>query len=786
MKTIIRNFLSVLRRFKMATLLNILGLSVAFAAFMVIMMQVRYERNFDKCHPTSGRVFRVTLQEPGIFSVVLPRGFVEEMIHSSPYIEAGTILNFSQNPTYFTYQKQGEKIGIKEAIRTCHPDMIKVFGFTILSGDPECLNDPEKIIIPESLAQRLFGDQSAIGKSLNAEEAVWTKNRTDFTIGAVYRDFPENTQLSNSIYSAIDRDFMVDNFSASNFSCFLLLNDPASADKVEDNFNKAFDFSKIDRPDEKVKLVALTDIYYLNEGLDERITQSGSREMTNLLIFIALLVIAIAVINYINFSTSLTPVRIKSINTQKVLGSPDRVLRISLHIEAVMISLISWLLSVFMVWLLGAFSVLPFISADLSLTANVPIVLLSVSIALITGIIAGTYPARYMTSFSPALVLKGNFGLSASGRKLRTGLIGFQFIVSIILIIGASLVQLQNVYMRQYSLGFDKDQIAIVQLSSDIYNKYHETYVNRLKEHPGIADIAFSREIVASGDSYNTFSCEYKGKEFQSFLIPVSYNFFSVMGVPVTEGRDFTSADEKSDEATYIFNKVAHENLDMKAGDLLENWLPGRIAGFTGNVKFSSLRHGSDNIAFVVANKVYSTKPVSYIRLEKSADLHVAISHIRKILVEIDPVYPFQIEFYDSIFDQLYRKEVSLRSLVTLFSLLAIVLSLVGVFGLVVFETQYRRKEIAVRRVHGATVMEILKKLNKNYIYIVSVCFVMATPVAYYFIVKWQENFAYKTPLYWWIFALAFLLVTFITIATVTFQSWRAANANPVDSLKTE
>ena len=786
MKTIIRNFLSILRRFKMATTLNILGLSVAFAAFMVIMMQVHFERSFDECHPTADRIYRVTLQEPGDFSVIFPRGFIEAVIHSSPYIEAGSIINFYLSPTYFTYQKQGERVGTQEVIRTCHPDLVRVFDFPIISGDPECLSDPEKVIIPESMAHRLFGNQAAIGQSLHAEEAVWTKNQTDFTIGAVYRDFPENTQLNNGIYTAIDADFMLNNFGSSSFSCYLLLNDQASVKDVEDNFNTTFDFSKIDKPEEKIKLVPLTDIYYLNEGLDNRIVRSGNREMTNLLFYIALLIIVVAMINYINFSTALTPMRIRSINTQKVLGSPDGILRFSLLSETIIISLIAWLIGLFIVWSVSRLSMLSFVSADLNLFTNIPIVLISGGIALVTGILAGMYPAWYMVSFPPALALKGSFGLSASGRKLRFALVGFQFIVSIMLIIGASLVQIQNDYMRNYSLGFDKDQIGVVQLSRDIYDKYHETYVNRLKEYPGIIDIAFTAEKIGSADSYNTFTTTYKNKEFQSFLIPVSYNFFQVMGIPVIEGRDFTPVDEKSEEATYVFSQTAYKNMDMETGDLLENWLSGRIIGATGDIKLTSLRHGADNIGFVIANEYFNTKPVSYIRFEKGADVHAAVSHVRKTLAEIDATYPFDLEFYDTIFDQFYHKEINLRSLVTLFSLIAIILSLVGVFGLVVFETQYRRKEIAVRKVHGSTVEEILKKLNKQYVYIVCSCFIIAAPVAYYVISKWLENFAYKTPLYWWVFVLAFLIVSMVTVTTVTFQSWHAANANPVDSLKTE
>ncbi|WFE84274.1 ABC transporter permease [Parabacteroides chongii] len=786
MKTILRNFLSVLRRFKMATLLNVAGLAVAFAAFIVILIQVNYERSFDRCHPTADRVYRLELTQAGTFGLILPRAFVESVIQSSPHIEAGSLI-YPYNPAvYFSVVKNGQKIGYRELVQTCHPDIAKVFDFPIIKGDRDCLNDPEKVILPESVARKMFGDQPAVGKALHAEESVQSKDNREYTVGAVYKDFPGNTQMRNLIYTAIGETYQRDNFGASNYVCYLLLDNPESAQTVVDNFNANFDFSKIDKgEDTRIKLTPLTSIYYMNESQDGTIFRSGNKEVTMLLFFIALLIIIVAAINFTNFSTSLTPMRIKSINTQKVLGSPDAVLRRALLAEAAIISMISWLLSLFIVWILGRTEALPFVDANLAIVSNLPVILLTGVVALFTGIVAGLYPSWYVTSFPPALVLKGSFGLSPSGRKLRTVLISIQFIVSILLIIGASFVRLQNNYMRGYSLGFDKDQIAIVRLSGEIYNKSHDTYVNRLKEYSGIEDVAFAMEKVGSKDGYSTNGGYVKEKELHFFMIAVSQNFLRVMGIPVEEGRDFSPADELSEDFVYIFNHTAKMEVNMEAGDQVTSWKTGRIVGLTGDVKFTSLRSGENNIAFVTGNIPFPMT-VSYIRLKAGTDIRSAVSHIRNTMADIDPSYPYDIEFYDEIFNELYHKEENLRSLITVFSILAIIISLVGVFGLVVFETQYRRKEIGVRKVHGATNMEILEMLNRSYIYIVLVCFALAVPVGYYGIKKWLESFAYKTPMYWWVYLLALLIVLVITVGTVTFQSWRASNANPVDSLKSE
>ena len=641
-------------------------------------------------------------------------------------------------------------------------------------------------MVPRSLADRLFGeDISAVGKTLRAEENIWTKSAKLFTIGAVYKDFPENTQLRNVVYTAIDPDYNINNFSSSNWVCYLLLDNPAMADEVADNFNRHFDFKKIYHEGEQIRLVPLTDIYYMNETQDGGTFRSGNKEVTALLFGIALLIVIVAAINFTNFSTSLTPLRIKSINTQKVLGSSDTLLRRSLLIEAALISFMAWLVSLVIVWGLDWAEALPFIEADLSLVSNLPIVFLCGIVALVIGWLAGIYPAYYITSFPPALVLKGSFGLSPSGRKLRTTLICVQFVVSIVLIIGACFVQIQNSYMRNFSLGFDKDQVAIVELNETMYNKHHDTYVNRLKENPGIEDVAFAMEKVGSKDGYNTNGGNYKGKDFQYFIIIASSNFLRVMGIPVIEGRDFSKADELSDHVSYIFNRTAMEGLDMQVGDAFDSYSSGHLVGFSDDVKFTSLRGGEDNIAFLVGNFGYSL-PISYIRLKAGSDIHAVVGHIQETMRELDPFYPFNIEFYDEIFNHLYRKEENLRSLVTVFSLLAIIISLVGVFGLVVFETQYRRKEIGIRKVHGATVGEILLMFNKAYLRIVGICFVIAAPIAWQGVRMWLEGFAYKTPIHGWVFLIALLIVTVITLLTVSFQNWKAANENPVNSIKSE
>lgn len=784
MRTIIRNFFSIIRRFKIASALNVAGLAVAFAAFIVILVQVNFERTYDRCHPTSDRIFRVELTRPGVFGTIFPRGFIEAVIQSSPHIEAGTLLTPSFGKVYMTMEKEnGERVGFEETVTTCHTTLPSMFRFPLVEGDLDCLNDPEKVMIPQSLAARLFGDGfSAVGKLLRVETSIWTKSKTLLTVGAVYKDFPDNTQLRNAIYTAIDSDYGITDFNMSNWICYLLLDQSASAEEVTDNFNRNFDFGKIGSPEEQIRLMPLTDIYFMDKTQDQGISRSGNMEVTLLLLGLAFLIVIVAAINFTNFSTSLAPLRIHSINTQKVLGSSEGLLRRVLLTEAVLISLIAWAISLWIVWGLERTEALPFLEADLDFSVNLPILFVSGAIAIVTGVIAGLYPSYYVTSFPPAVVLKGTFGLSPAGRKLRTALIGIQFVISILLIVVSCFMRMQSNYIRNFSLGFNTDQIAIVEMNAALYDKHHETYANRLRDYPGIEDVAFAMEKVGAKDGYSYNTAAYKDEKFSYYNIRVSSNFLRVMGIPVVEGRDFTKADEESKSVTYLFNRVSHIRQDMKEGDA---FLDGRIIGFTDDVKFTSLRDGENNIAFTCGDFGFAM-PVSYIRLKAGTDVREAIDYIRMTMKELDASYPFDVEFYDEIFDRLYQKEDAFRDMVTVFGLLAIILSLVGVFGMVVFDTQYRRKEIGIRKVYGATVREILRMFNTSYLKIVSICFVIAAPVAWFGVKKWLESFAYKTPVYGWVFLAALVVVCAITLLTVTFQCWRAANANPVDSIKTE
>ena len=792
MKTILRNFLSVLRRFRMAVGLNVIGLSVAFTAFLVIMMQVSYDHSFDRCHPKAERIFMAELCDSMMADcrVIYPGAFPDVLIASSPHIEAGTMITPYDKLNYLSTGQETDAEGFREKVTTCHPAIVDIFGFSFVEGDKDCLADPEKAIIPESMARRMFGGESAIGRQIHFKEGVWTKDHRDLTVGGVYRDFPENTQLGNVIYSAIDAPYhKPTEWGGSNWLCYLLLDSPESVRAVEDNFNRTFDFSQIwGCKNFHLRLIPFTELHYMNMqdvwGSNPLRTQSP--ETVRLLFLIAWLILLIAAVNYMNFSTALTPMRIRSINTQKVLGSPAGTLRLSLLVEAAGICLMAYLLAILWVYLLNKGQYLSFVEADIRLLPNLSIVLGTGAIALLVGVLAGVYPAYYITSFPPALVLKGSFGLSAAGRKLRTVLIGFQYIVSIALIVGACIIQLQNYFMRHYALGFDRDQIMIAELSQDLCIKHKEALTSQLMEYPEIEGVAFSAQKVGGEDSYSTYEFTHKEETFPGFFLNVSPSFLDVMGIEVTDGSRFSPSDDKDGNFHFIFNEKARRANGLEVGEMVNmGWGPGRITGFTGDVMLTSLREEEQNIAFCVSpDNKFQWLSHAYIRLRAGTDVTKAVSHLREVVAGLDASYPLEVEFYDSLYNRLYHREEFVKKMVTGASLLAILISIVGVFGLVIFETQYRRREIGIRKVYGASVADILLMFNRKYLSIVMVCFILATPVAYLSAVGWLENFAYRTPVYWWVFALAFGIIFLVTFLTVSFQNWRTANANPVDSVR--
>lgn len=784
MKTIIRNLLGVVRRFKMATLLNVMGLSIAFAAFIILMIQLQYDWGFDRFQKNAERIYRVGLYTPDWGNqVVVSPPFAEAFVQSSPHIETGALLSSWGSQLALKRGNDTNETSFWCPVNAITPEYASVFDFQMLEGKIESLDNPGYVLIAQSQAEKFFGDEPAVGKQLTAD-------KLSFVVGGVYKDFPQNSVIQNAVYRRIGEKENQDNWNANGYQLYVLLDDPGKKDQIIADFKNHFNHEYYDWKTKDVRLTQLTDIYYEADARFDSQKDKGNKTMVFVLFTIAVLIVVIAGINFTNFSNALVPMRIRSINTQKVLGGSDNTLRCAMLVEAVAICLFSFILSLFIVKGMANTWLADMVSGELSLKANIPLLIGAGVLAALTGLLAGAYPAWHITSFSPALVLKGSFGLSPSGKRMRSLLVSFQYVISFALIIAALFIYLQNHYMLASSLGFDKEHVAIVELNGQLI-KNIEAVENRLEQEVSVQEVSFAEDLLSASDEYTDFGRGYRENNVQFKVFVVSPDFLRLMNIPVISGRDFLQEDSKSVGGVYLFNEAARLQYDLVTGEYItgNEWYeapPALIAGFIDDIKYASFRTEVAPMAFYVSPAAGYRPRYAYIKIKAGADIRDAVASIRKALTSIDKNFPAEIRFYDTILNNLYKRELSIGWLISLFSLIAVFISVVGVLGLVIFESEYRKKEIGLRKVHGATTSQILLMFNKVYVRILIVCFVLAIPVAYYGVSRWMVYFAYKIPMYWWVYAVAFVVVSVITFLTVTFQNWKTANENPVESIKTE
>lgn len=790
MKTILRNFRTTLMRFKLASALNIIGLSIAFAAFMVIMMQVRHDRTFDSVHPNADRLYRVASMNSQTQGMVyVSRAAFDTYTTLSPGIDQATLVAPPWRTSYIKVEKNGTQTGFVEDIQYTFPAFAEMFSLDFVDGS-NTIAEPDKVIIPQSLALKFFGTTQAVGQLINIDSQSITNGISGMaTIGGVFRDFPENSQIPNTIYALFPDNTHKGVWGASNYLMYATLHPGYTVEKVHEDFKKfdqksAFDYII------GLRMIPLKEVYFDPTSYygDDAHTKKGNPTTTTIMLAIAILIVVIAAINFVNFSTSLAPLRMRSINAQKVFGCPTATLRTALVAEAIGIAAIAYALSLFWIYGLEQGPFRDIIQAGVSFSRNVSIIGWSAALAVAVGLVAGIYPAFYATKFPPALVLKGSFAMSSKGRALRTTLIGVQFVISIALIIAATFMQIQNRYMRNMDTGMKRDQIAVIQLGGELL-KQKKAFDEKLTANPSIAGVAYSQFKIGGDNNCQGWRRNLKGESVDFGALLVTWNFPQMMGMELIEGQWFSQDDQyRGVENNYIFNQTAARDFKLTAPMRvnMKDSVYSDVRGIVRDFNFRSLQQGVSPTALVVVGAKGWQTSLSYGYVKIIGDPFAAVEYISQTAASIDPAYPITIEFYDAVFDALYRGEIKTTQLISLASLLAVIISLIGVFGLVVFETQYRRKEIGVRKVHGATIGQILMMFNIKFIYIVLICSAIAIPTAYMGISIWLGGFAYRTPLHWYVFALGGIIVLAITLLTVTIQSYRAANENPVKSLKSE
>lgn len=811
MKIAFRNFLTTLRRYKISSLLNVIGLTLAFTAFYVIMTQVWWELGYNRSLHEADRIYLVENEdwyEPGKWSSWLNRPVPERVIASTAGVEVGGCMwggfgsgtCWTSNEPSFGYNKFSASCG------SVSLPFLDVFAFRSVEGDVHDLGKPKSVIVSREAAERM---------RVGVGSLIWVDTDEPQPDGAmevvaVFEDFPDNSLLGECEVVKNLGETNLYTTSEWSFNYFVKFRPGADPDEFArqwTNVNqemqreaaekRAAAGDAADDDDESgiygVRLSPVSELYF--ESDSQAPCRQGSVVTTYTLLGIAVLVIVLAFINFVNFFFALVPVRIRTVNTFKVFGAPASSLRFNFVFEAFGLVLIALLAAWYVSFALQGTEFASYISASLALSQNLEVVGLVAVVAFVMALAASLYPAWYITSFAPALVVKGSFGGTRSGRRLRTLLLGVQFFISIGLIIATSFIRLQHDYMMHYDMGFDKENLLAVRLSERGAVSY-DALRQKLLSDPQVKDVTGATSRLVSVGRIG-WGREFKGRQvaFQSYV--VQPDFLRVMGIPITDGRDFLESDFDKELGTMIFNEAARREFEMQVGDRINGFVSPdeQIVGFCADFNFKPLQYGVSPFCFYLLPKkiqqenYWHLPHVVYVRMTPGADIAAVTAHIRRCIAEVDPrTEPGDIvvRVFDEELGLEYDNERKLTAIVGLFALLAVVIALMGVFGLVLFETQHRRREIAVRRVMGASRGEILAMFNRRYVMLVAVCFVLAVPVSIWAVRHWLAGFAYAVPLYWWVFALALAGVLAVTALTVTVRSWRAVNENPAESVKSE
>ncbi|MBQ8360404.1 MAG: ABC transporter permease [Bacteroidaceae bacterium] len=773
---------------RVAFYLNLLGLTLAFVIFYVLMAEVKWVHGFDRQHRDSGQLYKLQYYNGDHSTFMFTGARVNEIANSLPDGVEALAVTFGENkfdvvPSDSAFGKEPIRFKINPVL----PGWTEVFTFDMVEGDSHFSGKPHEIIVPLSAARKLFGEcDSYLG--LTFEPAKDAK--TYFQVTGVYRDFPKNTIVSNTCYMVIPEGLYgkvkKDNTNSS-YQCYLRLHKGITSELAEkDLFTKYINNAPSAKPNEEelaqagFRLYPLHDVYFMDKA---DFGGGGSRDMLLLYFMLAILVVIIAAINYINFALAMIPYHIKAINVRKIFGASTSSLRLSLVGQTVVVILLSVSLAIGALWFIVQGGYLDeLMNSDLALDKNLDVLCIMMVVALLVVLGAGAYPTWYQTSRKPALVINGNFALSERGRMLRKGLIGMQFTSSLVVIILLFLMNSQHHYIATKPVGYARDSIFYLQSSRLNDVSVSEAIKSDLNMLPDVVGASKCMDVLGEKDVSMEWGFSHEGQPLRLQVYVVEPDFLDVMGIQITEGRNFRHEDHFS----FILNETARKEYgSIPLGTKFNITFEGKdvdVVGYAEDIHARNMRNLIGASAFHV-NTLYKLNKIA-IRVSSPEKMAAVIRQVEDVCQKHDLAdKDYSIITKERVLERAYREENNQKTLVLIGSIISLVISLIGVFGLVLFETQSKRKEIGVRKVFGATTRGILAMFNMQYLRILAACFVIAAPVAYYLYMVWVESFAYRTPMHWWLFGVAFLIVAAIVCLTVTIQSWRAAKERPVETI---
>ena len=782
--------MKVFRKTGVSTLINILGMSVAFAAAMILMVQVRWDTTYDANFEGHKQVFRVenNWMDKGLFSTSFSRPMIEIAKTASPNIEA--VGTYWTMPHEVTLKKDGEQTILSVPSARVDSSMFSVFPFEWVEGSAREFTAGETAVVSAEYAKTFFGDESAIGKNFKAG------NGMEVRVVGVFKDMPKNYSMHYGVLVNLGDDFLDDSNEWS-FPAFVKLKDPSLAKETATQMvNALLEYVGDDvdeaQANEFRKGFRISNLHEAHFERDVRANiASANKAITITLAAIAILLILIAIINFINFAFAEIPFRIKSINTRKVLGEGRGSLIGRQLLHAGLIALIAFAIACLIMHVVAGTSWASYVSDSLALKDNIGILVLMLGVALVSAVIAGLAPALYSTSQPAALVLKGSYGTSVKGKALRNILVGLQFVLSFLFILMALFVSVQTKFMIGKDMGFDEARVLQTWCGYPAGNQ-KDALRSHLFQNPSIEDVTFCDSPIVSDGKMGWSRTGDDGNQVFMEVLPVDNNFVQFFGLQIVEGRDFRESDNQNESGSIIPNETFMQMFpQFHVGSLMYGHVDNcEIVGVVKDFNFKSLQHAMGPIVLYNWGKEgWRSFGTMYVRTVPGADFKDVSDSIKDAICKFDPrrePHMITVSHLDKWIEDMYQSEQSLGKLITIASFVALLIAIIGIIGLVFFETQFIRKEIAVRRVNGATVGSILKMINKKYLVMAGASFLIAAPVAYGLMTAWRKGFAYQAPVPVWIFLVALLAVATITLAVVTLQSWRAASANPVESLKNE
>lgn len=776
-------------KYKSNSIVNIIGLSIGIAILILIGTYSYNELSVDNFHVKSPQIVKVSYGNssftPGPLAELLKKDFPE--INDATHIENHML--FANSPV-INYNNHAFEI---EHYYSTNSTFFKVFDFEVLYGDLNlALNEPFSIILTESEANRIFNNANPIGEII-----TWKSLRdVTFTVKAVVKDPPQNSSIQFngliSVSSIKDMWFNYpENWGFTVFETYLLLESKVNLPELEQklrnylieyyNTSLSSNSGSNEAETNPITLHPLNEVYFNNDLIHDT-TNRGNRLLVNILISVGIVIMLLSIINYINLSTAISSLKTTKIGLQKVLGSTNRSLIFQYLSESTIISLFAAVFGFIIAKLfLNSFSLFMGKSHDLEISYPYLFLFLIPGIFLI-GIAAGLYPAFFMVKQKPIEMLKKKSKNTYKGFNLRNFLTILQFIVSMFLIAVTLLIYKQVNYLKNKDLGIDIEHIIYAKMPNEM-RRNRAILRERLEKMQNVNEISFSSNII--GQIEGMGNMEVEGKIINFATTWVDAEFIDLYNLQLIEGRLFSNEFPSDVNSTALLNQTAIKEFDLKDPYNLEIRVPGgraKVIGVVEDFNFKSLHTKIEPIAIIFLPR---QGQIANIKLS-GINVSQTLKSIEEVWEELAPGFPFNYQFLDSSFEKLYKKDERMGKAITSFSYIAILIALIGIYGLSTFLSQSRVKEIGIRNVNGAKVWQILLLLNRDIVRSLIIAFLISCPLSWFAMSRWLENFAYKTEINLWIFTLSGIIASIIAITTVSLQSLSVATKNPTDTLRYE